>query len=60
MTTQVSTSFSLTGNFDPDEVTRTLGMQPTRTWRAGDKVGRRPIARINEMGASLDIDLYVL
>ena len=39
--TEVCAGFKLTGaDFDPDEVTRRVGLEPTRTWRAGDI--RRP------------------
>ena len=51
MPTQIATSFSLTGNFNPDELSRTLGLQPTRTWRAGDSVGKRSIDRADDGGA---------
>jgi hypothetical protein len=28
--------FTVFGEFDPEDVTRVLGLQPTRTWRKGD------------------------
>jgi hypothetical protein len=35
--TEVFAEFTLTGeNFDPDEVTRRLGLEPTKSWKAGD------------------------
>lgn len=30
------TSFQITGQFDPDEITKQLGLTPDRTWRIGD------------------------
>lgn len=35
-TTAISTSLRLTGNFDPDEISRKLSLTPTSQWRAGD------------------------
>lgn len=36
MDPQISARFSLQGSFEPDDVTRQIGLQPTRTWRRGD------------------------
>jgi hypothetical protein len=66
MTTQVAASLSLTGSFDPAEVSNLIGLQPARTWRAGDSVGRRPIKRKDDGWVieipredSLDADVQV-
>lgn len=31
-------SLKLHGSFDPEEITRRVGLQPTKTWRQGDPV----------------------
>ena len=36
MDPQISARFSLRGRFEPDDVTRLIGLQPTKTWRRGD------------------------
>jgi Domain of unknown function (DUF4279) len=36
MNPQISARFSLRGRFEPDDVTRHIGLQPTKTWRRGD------------------------
>jgi Domain of unknown function (DUF4279) len=36
MDPEISIQFSLQGNFDPEALTRRLGLRPTRTWRRGD------------------------
>jgi hypothetical protein len=36
--------FTVSGEFDPDEVTKRTGLSPTRTWRRGDR--RRHSGRI--------------
>ena len=36
MDPQISARFSLQGRFEPDDVTRQIGLQPTRIWRRGD------------------------
>ncbi len=41
MATRIAAEFTLTGfGFNPDEVTISLGVQPTRTWRQGDPRGK--------------------
>ncbi len=38
MATSIKVRFSLTGrDFDPDEVTRMVGVTPTKTWRRGEQ-----------------------
>ncbi len=34
--------FGLKGDFDPDVVTRAVGMEPTQSWRKGDRRGQNP------------------
>jgi Domain of unknown function (DUF4279) len=45
-TPEVSVSFTLTGaDFDPDQISAILGINPTATWRLGDRVGQSAIHR---------------
>lgn len=40
MTTTIESTFTLAGvDFDPADLTRRLGILPTRTWRLGEHVG---------------------
>lgn len=46
MATTVLSSFTLTGpSFDPAEVTRRIGLEPTKTWKTGDRVQGTQILR---------------
>lgn len=39
MPTRIRTEFQLTGEgFDPDKVTTLVGIDPTKTWRKGDRI----------------------
>jgi hypothetical protein len=39
MATRIAAEFTLTGvSFDPEQVIRELGIQPTKTWRLGDQI----------------------
>jgi hypothetical protein len=37
--------FTVFGEFDPEDVTRDLGLQPTRSWRRGDVNGETGLER---------------
>ena len=38
MATSLKVRFTLTGmNFDPDNISRLIGLTPTKTWRRGDR-----------------------
>src|SRR5207253_7204987 len=39
MKPEVEVHFKLVGEFDPEVVTRALGLSPTRTWRSGERLG---------------------
>jgi Domain of unknown function (DUF4279) len=41
--------FCLAGAFDPDEITRKVGMKPTEVARAGDSIGSTQIKRKNSL-----------
>lgn len=46
MSTSILSSFTLTGiDFDPEDATRRIGLEPTKTWRRGDQVQKTLIRR---------------
>ena len=46
MATQIAAQFMLSSpQFNPDEVTVFLGIQPTKTWRCGDKIPKTSLRR---------------
>lgn len=46
MTTTIESSFNITGtHLNPEEVTRVLGITPSRTWRLGDHIQNTLIQR---------------
>jgi hypothetical protein len=58
--------FYLAGRFDPDEITRRVGVTPSETARAGDAIGSTGIKRQNSLWAlhsrlqpSAPVDLHV-
>ena len=57
--------FHLRGSFDPDEVTRTIGVTPTETAREGDPIGggtkRRPCSlwALHARDKSAELELQV-
>ena len=55
------TYFKITGDFDPDEVTHLLSLQPTRTWKIGDfrKNGTKYDFAVWEIGRCEEYDVIV-
>jgi hypothetical protein len=52
----VKVSFRLRGaSFDPDEVTRRLGLEPTDAYRAGEPISRRGLGKHREDGWAIQI-----
>lgn len=58
--------FHVRGSFDPDEITRTLGVTPTKTAREGDTIGdtskKRPCslwALHSRLGSSASLEEHV-
>lgn len=52
----VKVSFRLRGtSFDPDEVTRRLGLEPTDSYRAGEPISRRSLGKHREDGWAIQI-----
>jgi len=48
MPTTIRTALVITGAFDPDAITRALGLTPTRVARVGDSRGGAPLLRHTE------------
>ncbi len=45
----IEVALKLTGQgFDPEDVTKVVGLQPTKTWRLGDPVQRTALRRKND------------
>jgi hypothetical protein len=42
---EVIACFTITDSFDPAEITRRTGVQPTESWRVGDAHPKRPVKR---------------
>lgn len=38
MSTKITVHFTLTGKFNPDEVSEKLNIEPTKTWRVGEAI----------------------
>ncbi len=38
MSTKITVHFTITGRFDPNEVTKRLGMNPSKAWKFGDTI----------------------
>jgi hypothetical protein len=55
------TYFSITGIFDPDEITAQLGLNPSKQWRIGDLgIGGKPFGVASwEYGRCEDYDVQV-
>ena len=55
------TYFKIVGDFDPDEVTRLLSLQPTRTWKIGDfrNNGTKYDFAAWEIGRCKEYDVFV-
>ena len=56
------TYFKIRGDFDPDEVTEILGLQPDRTWKIGDlrRCGRSRYEFANwSFGRCEEYDVFV-
>ena len=55
------TYFKITGDFDPDEVTHLLSLQPTKTWKTGDlrKNGTKYDFALWEIGRCKEYDVFV-
>ena len=55
------TYFKIVGDFDPDEVTHLLSLQPTRTWKIGDfrKNGTKYDFATWEIGRCKEYDVFV-
>lgn len=57
--------FHLRGSFDPDEITRAVGVEPTQTAREGDLIGRttdrRPCSlwALHSRNKSAELDMQV-
>lgn len=45
MTPQIQTHFIITGIFNPEELTDTIGLDPTKVWRAGETVKDTLVSR---------------
>lgn len=46
MGTSILSSFTLTApSFDPEDITRRIGLEPTKTWKTGDRVQGTQIRR---------------
>ncbi len=45
MHSEINARFMLKGDFDPDEVSNRIGLEPTETWRRGDPVPHAPLLR---------------
>lgn len=43
--TEVSTTFAVTGEFSPSEITSLLGIAPSKTYRRGDVIGNSTLTR---------------
>lgn len=57
MAAQISAAFTLTGiGFDPDEVSRILGLIPTKVWRYGNQIQNTLLKREHD-GWSLSTEL---
>lgn len=67
MGTSVLSSFTLTGpSFDPEDITRRIGLEPTKTWKTGNRVQGTQIRRKHSgwvwsmpRGESLDLGKQV-
>jgi hypothetical protein len=58
MTSEISVSFNLTGlDFNPDDLTNKLGINPTKIWRIGDLIHPKTILKRKENGWSLQSQL---
>lgn len=55
------TYFKITGDFDPDEVTHLLSLQPTKTWKIGDfrRNGTKYDFSMWEIGRCTEYDVFV-
>lgn len=55
------TYFKITGNFDPDDITKTLGLMPEKQWKIGDfrRNGSKYDFALWEYGRCNDYDVYV-
>jgi Domain of unknown function (DUF4279) len=54
MESKISASFRLTGiDFDPEEITATVGIIPSKTWRVGDLINPKAAIRYQHNGWSL-------
>lgn len=61
MKSEISVSFTLSGlNFNPDQLTNTLEITPTKTWQVGDLINPQTILKRKENGWSLqsELDIY--
>ena len=54
MKTEIRAWFTLYGSFDPSDISRCIGVRPTRTWRAGDELESWPSLRREEDGWEYD------
>lgn len=55
------TYFKIAGDFDPDEITHLLSLQPTRTWKIGDlrRNGTKYDFAMWEIGRCKEYDVFV-
>jgi hypothetical protein len=47
---RIYVAYVLRGALDPDEITATVGVEPTRTWREGDPAGFKGRSRFRDSG----------
>jgi Domain of unknown function (DUF4279) len=53
----ISTSFTLTGfSCEPENISRALGLEPTKTWKTGDLIGKS-ILKFKHNGWFLEVKL---
>ncbi len=58
MKSEIYVSFNLIGlDFNPDDITNKLGINPTKTWRVGDLIHPKTILKRKENGWSLQSQL---
>ena len=55
MNTKIITHFTLNGRFNPDEITLSLGIEPSRTWRHGDSI-QNTLLKYKEDGWRVSMD----
>ena len=53
MESEISASFTLTGEFDPEEITTKVGIIPSETWKIGELIHPKGTIRHNKNGWSL-------